>query len=76
MLAWVCRAVCPRLFRLINTRNRALRVPHLAHNSFADPSSNIINLWRKPAKDSSLGKTISEVYHFSYSSIMQRQVAL
>jgi hypothetical protein len=47
-----------------------------ARRSFADPYGEINDMFRKPREMSEFGKKSAKVYHFSYSSLMQLQVAL
>ncbi len=55
----------------------ALRDPRPAHRSFADPSGEINDLWRKPRENSSLEKIRESVpLLINGSSIMQMQEAL
>jgi hypothetical protein len=46
------------------------------HCNFADPSSDINDIQRKPRQMSQFGKKSAKVYHSLYSSTEQLQVAL
>jgi hypothetical protein len=63
-------ALHTRLSMLFNMQNGSLRVPRPTHHSFVDRSSEIMIFIENAMKIS------REKIHFSYSSIMQLQVAL